>query len=93
VALESADRAMLDYAVALTRDPGAMGEEDVRRLRDAGFDDRGVLDICQVTSYFCYVNRLADGTGVELEAYWAAEELTATREEVGARRKARLEAR
>ena len=35
-----------------------------------GFDDTGVLDVCQVTSYYNYVNRLADGLGVELEAFW-----------------------
>jgi alkylhydroperoxidase family enzyme len=33
------------------------------------FDDTGILDICQVVSYFNYVNRLADGLGVELEDF------------------------
>ena len=33
----------------------------------AGFDDSGILDICQVTAYYNYVNRLADGLGVDLE--------------------------
>ncbi len=58
---------MLDYAVKLTRDPGGMDAGDVDRLRDAGFDDPAILDICQVASYYNYVNRLADGLGVELE--------------------------
>lgn len=61
---------MLDYAVKLTRDPGGMDAGDVDRLRDAGFDDRAILDICQVVSYYNYVNRLADGLGVELEEEW-----------------------
>lgn len=61
---------MLDYAVKLTRDPGSMDAGDVDRLRDAGFDDRAILDICQVVSYYNYVNRLADGLGVELEDDW-----------------------
>lgn len=61
---------MLDYALKLTRDPAAMAESDVARLRDAGFDDTAILDIAQVTAYFAYVNRLADGLGVTLEAYW-----------------------
>ncbi|MYA43087.1 MAG: peroxidase [Gemmatimonadetes bacterium] len=61
---------MLDYAVKLTRDPGRMDAGDVDRLRDAGFDDPAILDICQVVSYYNYVNRLADGLGVELEDDW-----------------------
>ena len=52
---------MLDYAVKLTREPGAMGEEDVDGLRAAGFDDTAILDVCQVVAYYNYVNRLADG--------------------------------
>ena len=40
---------------------------DIDRLRGAGFDDRGIHDICAVTAYFAFVNRIADGLGVELE--------------------------
>ncbi len=47
-----------------------MVEADVRRLREAGFEDADILDINQVTGYFAFVNRLADGLGVELEPYW-----------------------
>ena len=70
VDLSEADRAMLDSAVKLTRSPQAMTEEDVEALRRAGFDDTAILDICQVTAYYNYVNRLADGLGVELEGFW-----------------------
>jgi len=45
-----------------------MVEADVQTLRDAGFSDVGILDIVQVTGYYAYVNRLADGLGVELES-------------------------
>ena len=65
--ISGADRAMLDYAVRLTRSPRSVVESDIERLRALGFDDRAVLDICQITSYYNYVNRLADGLGVELE--------------------------
>ena len=80
---------MLDYAVKLTRDPGAMTPGDAESLRSAGFDDRGILDICQIVSYYNYVNRLADGLGVELEEGWGDEECTLTRTEFEALRKAR----
>lgn len=72
---------MLDYAVRLTRTPHGVTEADVVALREAGFDDTAILDICQVVSYYNYVNRLADGLGVELEDSWTDEELTITRED------------
>lgn len=68
--LSTADRAMLDYATKLTRVPWEMTQEDVEVLRREGFDDTAILDIAQVTSYYNFVNRLADGLGVELEAHW-----------------------
>lgn len=80
---------MLDYAVKLTLDPGAMDVGDVERLRDAGFDDRAILDICQIVSYYNYVNRLADGLGVELEEEWEGARQTLTRKEFDAGRRAR----
>lgn len=66
-----ADRQMLDYAAKLTRRPWQMTEKDVIALRELGFSDRAVLDIAQVVAYYAYVNRIADGLGVSLEAYWA----------------------
>jgi len=66
-ALSPADRAMLDYVAKLTQTPGAMTEADVQALRAAGFDDRAILDIAQVTAYFAFVTRLAHGLGVALE--------------------------
>lgn len=91
--ISDADRAMLDYAVKLTRTPSAVDGEDVAALRTVGFDDAAVLDVCQVTSYYNYVNRLADGLGVELEDFWTPEELTITPEEFRARSAARRPAR
>ncbi len=69
---------MLDYAVKLTLTPWEVGERDVACLRDAGFDDVAILDICQVVCYYNYVNRLADGLGVELEDSWEVDDLTLT---------------
>lgn len=65
--LTAADRAMLDYAVKLTRTPWAVDETDIGRLRAQGFDDTAVHDICAVAAYFGFVNRIADGLGVDLE--------------------------
>ena len=68
--IDSKDRAMLEYAAKLTVEPWNMDEQDVEKLREIGFSDEAILDICQVTGYFAFVNRLADGLGVELEDYW-----------------------
>jgi len=65
--LEDADRAMLDYAAKLTRTPQATEASDVDRLREQGFEDRAIHDICAITAYYAFVNRIADGLGVELE--------------------------
>ncbi|HEY53097.1 MAG TPA: peroxidase-related enzyme [Caldilineae bacterium] len=69
------DRAMLDYAIKLTLEPWNMVEDDVISLRTQGFSDSAILDINQVTGYYAYVNRLADGLGVELETFWDNEPL------------------
>lgn len=73
--LSSKDRAMLDYAVKLTLQPNSIEEEDIEALGRHGFSDAAVLDICQVASYYNYVNRLADGLGVELEERWEEADL------------------
>jgi uncharacterized peroxidase-related enzyme len=64
---EPADCALLVYADKLTREPAAVTADDVARLRTAGFDDRAIHDACAIVAYFAFVNRIADGLGVELE--------------------------
>ena len=71
--LPSRARAMVDYALKLTDTPAAMQRDDVERLRTAGLDDRAILDLNMIASYFAFVNRLADGLGVPLEDYWTSE--------------------
>ena len=68
------DRALLDYAVKLTREPWAMTQTDIQMLRETGWSDAAILDLNLVSSYYAFVNRLADGLGVGLEARWYPEE-------------------
>lgn len=63
-------RVLCEYAVKLTLTPWEMREADVEGLRAAGFDDRAIVDGNQVVAYYNYVNRIADGLGVELEERW-----------------------
>lgn len=67
VPLAPADRAMLAYAQQLTTAPATITAADAERLRAAGFDDRARHDICAIVAYYAFVNRIADGLGVELE--------------------------
>ncbi len=68
--INKAEFAMLEYAAKLTLEPWNMKEADIILLREAGFSDEAILDINQVTGYYAFVNRLADGLGVELEKFW-----------------------
>ena len=58
---------MLRYALKLTRSPAEMCADDVQDLRALGFSDVDILHIAEVTAYYAYVNRIADGLGVQLE--------------------------
>lgn len=62
--------AMLDYACKLTEAPASVVPDDLDVLRQAGLSDRDILDLCEVTAYYAYVNRIADGLGVELEDWY-----------------------
>ncbi len=68
--LEAADRAMLDYVRKLTLAPASTTEADIKQLREAGFGDKAILEINQITGFFAWCNRTVDGLGVELEAFW-----------------------
>ena len=75
------DRALCDYAVKLTVAPGDMVQADVEALREHGFDDDQITIATQVVSYFNYINRIADGLGVDDEEW-----MTMPREEWHRRR-------
>ena len=65
--IDERDRVMLDYVVQLTRDATRIGPADHARLRSAGFDDTGILQITLIASWFNYINRVADALGVGRE--------------------------
>jgi uncharacterized peroxidase-related enzyme len=65
--ISSQDRVMLDYVVKLTKDATQCWKDDIEGLRKAGFDDRGILQITLIASWFNYINRVADSLGVGRE--------------------------
>ena len=66
-AISAADRAMLDYVGKLTIDATNIGRQDHETLRGHGFDDRAILQITLIASWFNYINRVADALGVGRE--------------------------
>jgi uncharacterized peroxidase-related enzyme len=60
-------KAMLRYSVKLTSHPATVTEDDIRVLRDVGFEDIDILHIAEVVGYYAYANRIADGLGIPLE--------------------------
>ena len=58
------EKVMLDYVVQITRDATRISHADHERLRAAGFDDKGILQITLIASWFNYINRVADALGV-----------------------------
>jgi alkylhydroperoxidase family enzyme len=61
------DRLMLDYVAQLTKDATRLSENNHQKLRSAGFDDQGILQITLIASWFNYINRVADALGVGRE--------------------------
>jgi alkylhydroperoxidase family enzyme len=62
-------RALCEYAVRLTQDPSRIGGADA--LRATGITDAEIHDAIQVIAYFNYINRVAEGVGVDREPDWS----------------------
>jgi uncharacterized peroxidase-related enzyme len=62
--ISAAERAMLEYVVQVTVDATGVSRDTLNGLRAHGFDDRGILQITLITSWFNYINRVADALGV-----------------------------
>ena len=64
-------RALCDFAVKLTHEPASVSASDVDGLRTQGLSDAGIHDAIQVIAFFNYINRVAEGVGIEPEPEWA----------------------
>jgi len=63
-AITEQERIMCDYVVKLTKDAVQCSPADLDKLRAVGFDDKGILQITLIASWFNYINRVADALGV-----------------------------
>lgn len=65
--LSPREEALCAWAEKITLTPASMSPTDLEPLKSVGLDDAAILDLAQVASYFNYINRMADGLGVDLE--------------------------
>ena len=67
--LSEREQALCTYAEKLTLTTQKMTPADLNPLKSQGLGDAGILDLTQVVAYFNYINRIADGLGVDLEPF------------------------
>ncbi|HJM33718.1 MAG: peroxidase [Candidatus Marinimicrobia bacterium] len=65
--LSDIDKILCSWVEKLTLTPGNMNKKDVEKLESVGFSQSAISDAAQVAGYFNYINRIADGLGVDLE--------------------------
>lgn len=65
--LEKHDRLLCEFAEKLTLRPSTINNNDIVKLKQAGFSDRAINDTVEVIAYFNYITRIADGLGVDPE--------------------------
>jgi alkylhydroperoxidase family enzyme len=65
--LTEPERTMVEYVVQLTKDVTKISRAHHERLREVGFDDKAILQITLIASWFNYINRVADSLGVGRE--------------------------
>ena len=65
--LSESDKTLCNWAEKLTKTPGKMIKNDINTLEKFGFSQEAISDAAQVVGYFNYINRIADGLGVDLE--------------------------
>lgn len=63
-AFDTRQRAALAYAEQLALVPKEISDNQINLLRSSGWSDGEILEINQITAYFCYANRTVLGLGV-----------------------------
>ena len=67
--LSEQQKAICYFAEKLTLNPGKVSKKDIQNIKDFGYVDKEISEIVQIISYFNYINRVADGLGLEPENF------------------------
>ena len=62
-------KAICSFAEKLTLNPGEIDKKDIQSIKNFGYVDKEISEIVQIISYFNYINRVADGLGLEPEDF------------------------
>ena len=57
------------FAEKLTLQPSTISKLDIENLSNFNLSDKEISEIVQIVSYFNYINRVADGLGLEPEKF------------------------
>ena len=63
--LDKKQKAMLDFAYKLTKEPSLIENSDRGRLREAGFTEEDIFDIADTVAFFNMSNRIASGLDMQ----------------------------
>ncbi|MCY3600978.1 MAG: peroxidase [Gemmatimonadetes bacterium] len=66
-ALDAKTRRLMDYAVAITREPTSTARRDIDGLREVGWTDAQILTATEIVGFFNYYVRMVEALGVEPE--------------------------
>ena len=61
--------AMCNFAKKLTETPNQIDTQDIELLKNYSLSDKDISQIVQIIAYFNYINRVADGLGLEPEDF------------------------
>ena len=67
--VDETTKAILDFAVKVTKEASTVTQADLEHLRGYGLTDEALFAIVEVVGFFCYVNRIADAFGIELDDF------------------------
>ena len=67
--IDETTKAILEFAVKVTKSAATVTPSDLEHLRSYGLTDEALFAIVEVVGFFCYVNRIADAFGIELDAF------------------------
>jgi len=57
------------FAEKLTLQPSTVSKLDIENLSNFNLSDKEISEVVQIVSYFNYINRVADGLGLEPETF------------------------
>ena len=78
--IDETTKAILAFAVKVTKAAPTVTPADLDRLRGYGLSDEALFSIVEIVGFFNYINRIADAFGVELDDFLEGRDIKALNE-------------